>query len=430
MKICTIALLFCIFADAAMGQAKYQGHDKSLFLTEEKKLDSIVIELWDSAGNSWNRSVKNARIYDANGNVVSYREYHLDSDNGWVNYKKQDLSWDENNRHTSYVAANWNLDMNQWIEYFKVEKIYNENGDGVDIIYNKDMITNQWVFFEKDEYSYYINHKIAENLSYYWNPNDTLWDLKAKSNYTYNTRGEFILALYLTWQNESGQWINNGKGEDIYDTNDNLIQELYIQWNDLNVAFSDTIRRIENVFNVDNKLILSVTSLWDESLSRTVYSDKHEYWLDASGNCTSSVTSLWDNNLSQWLYSDSTEYTLDTNNQPSVDLMYLWDENQYEWRTYQRTKYYWSNENATGIKDEKETNNQFYPNPASDFVIFNIVDLSASANIKIFDLQGKMVLNQVLPDNKQVFINTLPKGIYIYRIQNHDKIFTGKITVD
>jgi len=70
-----------------------------------------------------------------------------------------------------------------------------------------------------------------------------------------------------------------------------------------------------------------------------------------------------------------------------------------------------------------------YPNPASDNIIFNIDHITGVTNIEIFDIMGKKVMEQKLPDNKQIQINNLPQGIYIFQIINNENKFTGRIII-
>jgi len=66
-----------------------------------------------------------------------------------------------------------------------------------------------------------------------------------------------------------------------------------------------------------------------------------------------------------------------------------------------------------------------YPNPARDQ--FHIIHgVSAGASVNIYDLQGKMILSQLINDNT-VDISDLARGIYIVKLVDEDKILISRL---
>lgn len=63
-----------------------------------------------------------------------------------------------------------------------------------------------------------------------------------------------------------------------------------------------------------------------------------------------------------------------------------------------------------------------YPNPTSDYLNLNIDD---EVNVKIFDLLGKMVMNQKVI--KQISLSNLNKGLYLVEVSNNDIHYNTKI---
>jgi hypothetical protein len=68
-----------------------------------------------------------------------------------------------------------------------------------------------------------------------------------------------------------------------------------------------------------------------------------------------------------------------------------------------------------------------YPNPARDYVVFDID--SHSAFVELFDMQGKKVLSQELLETKQIDLSDLKSGIYFYKLVQADRTLSGKIIV-
>ena len=71
-----------------------------------------------------------------------------------------------------------------------------------------------------------------------------------------------------------------------------------------------------------------------------------------------------------------------------------------------------------------------YPNPAKEFVVYDVTNSSESAITEIFDNQGRKVLEQDLSENRKIDICKLASGLYLFRLNNSGKIFTGKIVVE
>jgi hypothetical protein len=86
---------------------------------------------------------------------------------------------------------------------------------------------------------------------------------------------------------------------------------------------------------------------------------------------------------------------------------------------------------ATSLNSDKVNSRiNIYPNPAKEYMVFDITNISSSATVELFDIQGKKVLEQKLPENRQVSVSSLPKGLYLYRLNDRDNIYKGKITLE
>jgi hypothetical protein len=80
------------------------------------------------------------------------------------------------------------------------------------------------------------------------------------------------------------------------------------------------------------------------------------------------------------------------------------------------------------IVNVTETQNsgiQFYPNPANDFI--TILGAFTDGTIEIRDLQGKLLINQNLNNNRQVSLDGIASGVYTISLFTHDTIKTEKL---
>ena len=92
--------------------------------------------------------------------------------------------------------------------------------------------------------------------------------------------------------------------------------------------------------------------------------------------------------------------------------------------------YYYSELNPTAVPGISERKISVYPNPANDYVVFDLPNIYESATVELFDIQGKKVLEQKLPENRQISVSNLHKGLYMYKLNNKGVIYTGKLIIE
>ena len=70
-----------------------------------------------------------------------------------------------------------------------------------------------------------------------------------------------------------------------------------------------------------------------------------------------------------------------------------------------------------GVRDYESSNVSLYPNPASQFFVINFTEAQESVKqVRIINMQGKVVLSQENPSNNTVNIANLPVGMYVVRV--------------
>lgn len=85
--------------------------------------------------------------------------------------------------------------------------------------------------------------------------------------------------------------------------------------------------------------------------------------------------------------------------------------------------------NFTGILNEKQEDVIVYPNPSEDFVYISLLNNTyKDSEFRIFDLQGKIVLQGLLLDSEiKLNLESLENGIYILEINNNQEKIIKKI---
>jgi len=387
-----------------------------------EKLDSTIWESWDTITNQWVSMYKNEYAYDTKGNQTLWIENKWNnSTSKWVGISKYEYTYDANRNQILYIVSYWDDATSRLVFYQKDESTYNANGNNTVVIYYWDITTNQWVGNTKVERTYDANGKCTLDAIYNWDKNNSQWIAYNKWEYTYDVNGESVLDIYYMWIND--QFVPFDKCEYNYDTHRNINIGINYEW-DFNNSNWVVYSKTEITYDANGECTLDVHYVWNENNSQWIADHTSEYTFDTNGNLIVYIESYWDNAISQLGFYQKYEFTYNANGEDTW-VIYYWDIITNQWIAYYKCTYYYS-EHSMIFNPEKLN---VYPNPASDYAVFHINNISDSAKIEIFDNQGKKVLEQKLPVTGQISISHLATGLYLYRITNSRYIYTGKIIV-
>ncbi len=71
-----------------------------------------------------------------------------------------------------------------------------------------------------------------------------------------------------------------------------------------------------------------------------------------------------------------------------------------------------------------------FPNPASDSLYISYKNTESAAELDIFDVTGRVVLNKRINSDDIVNVETLQPGLYIIKIGFKDSTYTERLIVD
>ena len=387
-------------------------HKLNLRSTSSKtqKLDSIISVEWDSTTSQWENSYKEEYTYDASGNITVEIDREKDSTtNQWENSYKYEYTYDANGNMTVVIYSEWNDTTSQWENSYKEENTYDANDNMTVEIYSEwNSSTSQWENSSMYEFTCDANGNLTVAISSVWFSSTSQWVNSNKHEYTYDANGNMTDEISSLWLSSTSQWENTYKGEYTYDANSNRTIVIYSDWN-------------------------STTSQWENW-------QKFEYTYDANGNMTVEIDSEWNSTTNQWENSYKYEFTYDLaylNNDLILPFFYDFSVNKLTAiTTYGYDGTTWANLHAetfkySDITSVPEVNNiayTVYPNPASEYVTFDISEPTINSKVDIFTVQGKRILSQSLND-KTVDVSALPKGIYFYQLSIDGKFSNGKIVI-
>ena len=76
-----------------------------------------------------------------------------------------------------------------------------------------------------------------------------------------------------------------------------------------------------------------------------------------------------------------------------------------------------------------------YPNPVHDLLTLSIQGMEQQLQIRITDVSGRQIHDQLLENlpsecTRQIDVSRFAKGVYLIKLTNGSRVFTGKFTID
>jgi len=361
------------------------------FLTTGEKLDSTITETWNVLGSTWDIMSRIKYAYTVNGYLTTCISSTRDASTGfvWVNSEKDETTVNAHGTTTLYRVYEWNKASGIWVNDWKMESTIDAGEKTTSqISYEWNTSSSQWVNLAKTDYTYDGGGTLVSDINYDWNTGTSAWVKKSKTEYTF-TSGVVTLEITSNWN--GSQWVNSGKTEITYTGgNQNMI-----------IAYS-----------------------WDGS--QWVNASKMEYTY-ADGKMTLYTISSWTGG--QWVTLLKSEFTYGVRGglNYTITTAYMWVVDQWVGNSRSTS---WYSAQTSGINEFPERSIWVYPNPAKEYIVFDLSDISGSPVVEIFDIQGKKVLEQRLSGSMQISVSKLSEGLYTYRLVNNGIIRTGKLIIE
>ena len=305
--------------------------------------------------------------YDENGLLIQNLDQDWDTISGWVDDYKEDYTYDENGNQLSERGYNWRSDSMVWEPYRFVE------------------------------YKYDVKNQLILRKSNYWNYEKQNWYASDSLIYEYDAGGNNVLKQDFYWDSYFAVWYPGSKYTYGYDIQNNLISEHYYWYNNELETYSEQRKTVYS-FDLSYKKeeVLMPFDRGAESLLE-LDGGGSEYDYVKEGMILSIIESE------------------------------LINGNKNLQETNRETFYY----SGTGmLRDDARLTVpelQLYPNPASSTLYVTLGDETDSRiDIKVFDLNGKVLIIKDLSHNRSIDISSLKQGIFLIQIQTGKKLYTRK----
>ena len=396
------------------------GGQKEDFIFDSKGQNTQCIQYkWDRNKSNWVGDWKFDYTYNSNGQVdqnISYIWHPLDSQ--WGGVRKVESTYNSNGQQTDSIVYLWDANVTQWVNSQKIENSYTSNGQLTQRInYQWGQYISKWVGAGKDEYIYDVNGNETQSISYSW---DNQWILNSKEESSYNSTGDVTTLVVYEWNTSLQQWDKLNLVETTYDTNGNLTQTVESK----KLLSADLVGVWKNVYSYDSNgnQILAITYNFDAGQWNLI--SKHEFTYDLNGNETKNIGYLKSKFSSEWILRETNESIYNSNGNLKQKII-LNDQSNI----VNRSTWYYSDVDTSITAPASAGELKTFPNPASEYITFNIEDASQPASVELFDMHGKKVVTQMLPESKQIEVSQLKSGMYFYKIRQGNKIYKGKVVV-
>lgn len=412
---------------------KFKGFDYyQESLNEGERPDSFLFESWDKTITDWINTTKVLSVYGATSQTDITLSWEKTSiPNKWVRSYKTESNYDAFGNLTSTISYVWDINIipNNWVSTSKTENTYVNGNNTLSISYIWD--GSQWIQTGKTETTYNQNQKPTVEITSIGFFNQ--WQNSGKTEYYYDLSGKDTLEIDYSWQ--INNWVNSEKTRFAYNASGKVITETTLEWDEtLSVPAWVNSGKTEYTYDSNWNITSMISFEWDKTPKQWVGLVKME-WGFTGNEITSVITYLWDeaiNPATGWVNYAKTEKsgsgTLPNNVRFTEMKSYSWESNQ--WSPAKRDTYYYSGQ-ATSVNDypwQKEV--IVYPNPAKDFIIFNLSDVTEPCIVELYDVQGRKVTEQKLSGNNRIPVSNLKKGIYIYKFNYKGFVYKGKILVE
>jgi len=401
---------------------------------------NILNELsqWNKTRQQWEITYKDETIFDSEGNA-NKNEYYLSTPGGDLELRyKTTQTFDAQKNMTMQTKMRYDNNLKQWVGDGKLVNSFDISGNITQkTTYNWDITKKEWVY--KEKYEYQFNSKGIQILMAHSLYAADKFYLKDKIETVFDNAGQIIRhstwgsgsankapsgnlqytcvyeknraqnLIYYAWDFVKNEFVNSSKYEYFYDDNGIRSKYNYYTWNTLSSSFELNSKTDFSSLNNGNLVISTNTSFRQDNWTNFSKNEK-EY-----------------NNVytkEQLFYPSQYEGFFD--HMFLSDTQFKWDGT---WKKTNQTRYYFSKADFTAVINNEQTILKVYPNPASDLITVQLFNSDKSGTIELFDNTGKKVISEIVRNTKQLDINHIPPGLYIYRIKLNQEIKTGKIII-
>ena len=370
--------------------------------------------IWDTISNVWIVTQSSLYTYNGNGKVTEIR------DSAWITtlnsfslYRTEVYSYNLNGNIISITTSEFDNSTANFRLQIKDEYQYDTQNREVKFSsYRWSINTSTWKKHSKIEHTYYANSKHKQLTNFIGLNNN--WDTTFYINYNYNIDGEIAIRKVTQVYGYTVPLLI--KTHLAYDSNHNLISETQMNFNYNTQQYDSAF--VTN-YTIDNYNNTTEMMLYE-------YISNNNTWVDARHYSFTFNTNYLNNDA---IYPYGFDINLENKYIPLSELRTFYDTTLSNWHIIDSVNYYFSTKYIDFIPMKSNNRISIYPNPAKDIVYFQLPTDIDNAQIKVYDITGKLILNQPLNNDKSLSVESFARGIYIIYISNKKMKYHTKIVL-
>jgi len=403
-----------------------------------KKLDSLINTY---VGGSTNSSGDTKVVYDYNTTftTIGERRYlRLNSTSAWEINSYFVQNFDSNRKPLDYTYSAWSTTSSSFNNVNQGQYTYNTNDQLIELlILNYVDSLQTWVPHRREQRTYQANGEVEEILFQVYD--SIQWVSVQRNDYTYNSSD--LLVLLEVYTDDNGSLVINHKNDYSYNSNQEVSQILN---SSMYSGTWEVTGRTDYTYFPTVQGYTSIQYLMYNNVLEPNF--KSELVYDQFGNYESYRSWNWEPGAQTWNPSLQQLLTFDNNFAYAVlatslqeDLCnhqiltfdeYYPDVSGQPYKLQYQGTFYWSNLSQTNNESVFIDQIQLVsPNPASDFLHFELPTALEPATVELFNVAGQRVANQQLNANNVLSIQDLPPGFYSYLVRQDEQLYSGKVII-
>lgn len=432
----------------------------STFLTPSKERSlsqSDIIALKPNKRNQgWKDFLRSSAVEKMDSLVVPDREkgtFHYD-ENGYLSlftyyyklFAQDDLNPEFQQEYTfspegnllEDIFSDW--DNGDWILKHRDVYTYLANGNPNDqVTYLWDQITQTWVNSDRSVCAYLPDNKLEKKDYFYWDSGIQDWYNNERADYFYDANDRLKEIIFSSFNSIDNEWNPQTRLAYFYNTNNQVEVFLTSNWNGAWIPSGHT----EYSYDAFGRVILETESWYDSTTKKWIPSFQNEYEYDAYGNMISNTFLPWDLLSSTFIPEDRLAFEYDINTLAS-DLYFphLWEAIfifnskltririfEYEGGSWPEIFYgdFYYSPIITSIARPLKYDIRIFPNPASDYILVEMLQGNIQGELTLFNVAGQPLLQQKIHSEHTIIpIQYLPSGNYVIEVRNVNEEITRR----
>jgi hypothetical protein len=390
--------------------------------TAGKLVESRLIKR-ENYTNIWKNFQKTDYVYHKTGSVYIKTLSYWDDSLQWYN-KQKDVSFGTGD-HYFYTSYLWNLSLKLWIPTDSVVQIYDTSAYPVQsYTYKWDPASSVWMNYKKEEN--FRDKALRRNIGiwYFWN-NSIGWKKTYKFEGYIKSNGTDSIYYVYEGKSDNSGWDTTEKYTYYYDAKNRLIIEIdYVKDNSFNIW--NKLDKYEFRYDAFGRENYSATYSW----VNTTWEGNEHYTLEfnSKGKEIHRLIYVWNDQKKDWDTSKLQDNVYDTSGSKLLTCFYNYDNYYYTFILKAKTRYFYPDSMVVGLIERNSEKLRIYPNPASDQVYFEFKSNNPFTTMYLFNAKGELIRSESVRNGWNVLdLSLLPAGMYYIKIEDQQKIYTGKV---